>query len=112
MNKVLTVWFDDKGNLLTSAKKWQISVSNGKSEVAKDFADIFEYRRMDSGLGVARAYFKSLQTNREYSMFIDDFDALIKAKKFINNQIQGMFRFIKRGQSQAIKLILEKPSTP
>lgn len=112
MNKTLTVWFDDKGNLLESAKQWQIKRSNGKSETGRDFDDHFEYLRMDSGLGTARAYFKSTATNREYSMFFDDFDDVIKAKQFINNQIVGKFRFVKRGQSQAIKLILEKPATP
>jgi hypothetical protein len=110
VNKPLTMWFDDKGNLLLSAYKW--SRGTGKTEIAKDFDDHFDYLRMDSGLGMARVHFKSVVTGREYSMFIDDFNDLIRARRFNNNQVEGKFRFVKRGQSQTIKLILEKPATP
>lgn len=107
MNKPLTIDFDYNGNM-----RLRGGYSGARTEIAKDFEDNFEYLKMDSGLGVARVHFKSLNTGRQYSMFIDDFNELILAKRFNNNQVEGKFRFIKRGQSQAIKLIIEKPTAP
>lgn len=103
MSKPLTMHFDNDGNLTLAA--WR----GVRTEIAKDFQDRLEFLKLDSGLGVARVHFQSTLTGRKYSMFIDDFNELILAKKFIDNQVEGTFRFIKRGQSQAIKLILEKP---
>lgn len=106
--KNLIVWFDDKGNLLTRVRPWVIQNQNAKSEDGKDFQDDMGYvRLMDGGQSHAgRVYLVSDKTNRQYSMFLDDFDAVIKAKLFVDNHIIGTFSFVKRGQSQAIKLVL------
>lgn len=106
MSKPLVMGFDSRGNL--ELRSWDCA----QTEIAKDFEDHFQYLKMDNGTGVSRVYWKSIRTGREYSMFISDFDEIILAKAFVNNQITGTFRFVKRGQSQAIKLILEPAAKP
>lgn len=104
MNKPLTVWFDDAGNLLLRADKWRIN--QAKSETAQDFTDLLVYDSIWDGGNSAGRVMLVATSGRKYSMFLDDFDKVIKANKFINNQIEGTFRFVKRGQAQAIKLLL------
>ena len=102
------IWFSDKGNLLSSCKKWEISINHGKSEVAQDFNDQLIYLRMiDFSQGAARVYFKSVSSGREYSMFLDDFNKAILANEFNHNLLNGTFRFVKRGVAQSIKLVLQ-----
>lgn len=107
--KQLLVWFDDKGNMLDQSASASWASSYGyKSEDAKDFDDRMEYTnlhefRRKSG----RVYFKSVTTGRQYTMYLDDFNALIKEKRFNNNQIEGKFHFVKRSSGQAIQLVLK-----
>jgi len=112
--KPLTIWFDDKGNLLDQVRPWMHNPQYGrnlKSEEGKDFNDTMMYVRLtDYGRNAARCDVKSASTGREYSMFLDDFHEVIKHGKFINNEINGTFRFVKKGSGQAIKLVI--PETP
>lgn len=102
----LTIWFDDKGNMLTYSS-YTAPHNTHKSEVAKDFDDrmrfvkIEEYRRKNT-----RVVIKSVTTGREYSMFTNDFNAAVKANQFIDSYLEGTWRFIKRSSGQAIILLL------
>lgn len=111
-NKVLTVWFDVKGNLLDHAPhKRYASHLNYLSEEASDFDDRLTYVEIAAWGGkAARVYLKSTRTGRQFSMFMDDFHNIIIAQRFNNNQIEGTFHFVKKGNAQAIKLLLPKIS--
>ncbi len=109
--KPLTIWFDDKGNMLTQAGSWTANTASSrgyKSEEAKDFDDCMvlvrlnEYYRKNT-----RVVLQSTTTGREYSMFIDDFNKALAAKRFNHLHMTGTWRFIKRGEGQAIQLVLE-----
>ena len=111
--KALTIWFDDKGNLLEQVGSWatnnQTWAATHKSELAEDFNDVMEYIRLvDYSRGSARVHLKSLNSGRVYSMFALDFHKIIIAKKFIDNRVSGTFHFSKKGSAQAINLIIEK----
>lgn len=114
--KLFTMWFDSKGNLLSRASDWIKRQTHAKSEEGKDFQDSMKFIRMnDGGQSTAgRAWFVSETTGRKYSMFIDDFDRAIRASAFIDLHLEGDFKFVKRGQSQAIALVLdqEPPDVP
>lgn len=106
--KQLVISFDDKGDMTDQAVDQRWANQGYKFEEAKDFDDRMEfvdlhefYRR--SG----RAYFKSLRTGRKYTMFLADFNLLVKAKRFVDNQIEGTFTFVKRSSGQAIQMLLE-----
>lgn len=111
--KALTIWFDDKGNMLTQAGSWTINQAtryNYKSEEAKDFDDDMEYVSIHEYRNSARVEFKSVNSGRRYSMFASDFNKVVLARQFNNNRVEGTFRFIKKGSGQAVKLVLpEKP---
>lgn len=112
--KPLTIWFDDKGNLLDQVRPWMHNPQYGrnlKSEEAKDFDDRMIYVRLvDYSRNASRVDLKSASTGREYSMFLDDFDQVIKKGKLVGLEIVGKFRFVKKGSGQAIKLVL--PEAP
>lgn len=108
--KPLTIWFNDKGDMLTQSSSNYVSNlgnSTDKSELAQDFDDrmvfvqLREYYRKNT-----RIILKSTTTGREYSMFVDDFNKAHKAKKFIDLHLEGTWRFIKRSNGQAIILVL------
>lgn len=109
--KPLIIWFDDKGNMLEHGDSRYANSTyyqNYKSEEAKDFDDRMTYVRLrDYTRGAARLYLQSAITGRTYSMFSDDFHDAIVAKRFVDNQLEGTFRFVKRGTGQAIQLVLE-----
>lgn len=93
------VVFYDNGDLA-----WRSYVYNGgKTEKNHVFSDTIGYE------GFARNYvqLKSLNSGRKYLMFLSDFDEVIQAKRFIDNQIVGNFCFCRKGRSQGIRLILE-----
>jgi hypothetical protein len=111
--KPLTIWFDDKGNLLDQVRPWMHNPQYGrvpKSEEGKDFDDRMIYVRLHDGRHAARCDVKSATTGREYSMFLSDFHDIITHGRLINGEIQGTFRFVKKGSGQAIKLVL--PEAP
>lgn len=115
--KLLTIWFNDKGNLVSVVRPWMLSGGNNynlKSEEGKDFSDRMEYVKVSDGgtSSAARLHLKSTMSGREYSMYLDDFHDVIMAKLFVDNHIEGDFRFVKKGTSQAIKLILPSHSKP
>ena len=105
--KQLFIWFNQNGDMLDQGG---YSPNNGygfKSEEAKDFQDRMEYDKLyEFRRKSGRAYFRSVTTGRQYTMYLDDFDKLIKAKRFVNNQIEGTFHFIKRSSGQAVQLVL------
>lgn len=106
--KVLQIEFDSNGNLMDQA--WGVSQTNNNGrrlETAQDFDDRMEYVKIISfHKRETRAYFKSITTGRQYSMYIDNFNECILAKQFIDNHLQGTWRFIKKGTGQTIKLLL------
>ncbi len=108
--KPLTVWFSSKGHLLSRAVDWIRRQAHAKSEEGTDFDDNMLYiTANDGGQSTAgRVWFMSENTKRKYSMFIDDFDLAVRSNAFINNHIEGTFKFVKRGQSQAIALVLDQ----
>lgn len=113
--KPLMMAFDEKGNLYESIRPWMSNNPNYiiKMEEAKDFTDTLEFMKVeDYYRGASRIRFKSVSNDREFTMYLDDFGALVKVRAFNNNQVVGTFRFAKRGTSQAIKLIIENPATP
>jgi predicted ATP-grasp superfamily ATP-dependent carboligase len=109
--KPLTIWFNDKGDMLTQSSS-NYGNRTDKSEIAQDFDDrmqfvsLREYYRKNT-----RVILKSTTTGREYSMFVDDFNKAHKAKKFIDLHLEGTWRFIKRGDGQAVILVLP-PESP
>jgi hypothetical protein len=108
--KQLIIWFDQNGNMSDHSVVVHLAPQHGyKSEDAKDFDDRMEYENLSEfRRRSGRVYFKSVSTGRRYSMYLDDFNALIKAKRFNNNQIEGTFHFIKRSSGQAVQLVLPK----
>jgi hypothetical protein len=104
--KLLEMSFDQNGNLLM----FSYSYGSAKTEPGNDFSEVMTYDHMYHS-SKPRVWFTSSQ-GRKYCMFIDEFDEVIKANKFVDNKITGTFRFEKRGQAQAIKLVLEKPKSP
>ena len=109
--KPLTIWFNQNGDMLDQGAynaSWAANYGY-KAEEAKDFDDRMEYEKLyEFRRKSGRVYFRSLTTGRQYTMYLDDFDKLIKAKRFFNNQIEGRFHFVKRSSGQAIQLVLEE----
>lgn len=114
------IWFNDKGDMLDEAGRHDDMlryVSGGHSthkfEPAADFDDhmvfvkISEYYRRST-----RIKLKSVTTGRQYSMFVDDFNNVVDAHRFVNNEIKGTFRFQKIGSGQSIMLVLPPKPTP
>jgi hypothetical protein len=108
--KILTVWFDQNGDLLDQWYDYggYANPYGYKSEEGKDFHDRMEivkfqeYARKNT-----RVILKSTVSGRKYSMYVDDFnDALLK-KKVIDLHLEGTFRFQKKSSGQTVKLVLE-----
>ena len=93
------VVFYDNGNLAHR----QYSYSNMKTEKNKVFTDTVEY----NGFYGAHIKFKSLNDGREFHMFMSDFDDVLRAKRFIDNQIVGSFCFCRKGKTQGFRLVLQ-----
>lgn len=103
--KPLKIYFDLNGNLLHGFYSWVQRSGNYKEEDNRVFIDRMEYH----GYGGSHIYFKSLMTGREYSMFMSDFDKMMKAKKMVDNIIEGEFTFTKKGRVQGFKMVLPVP---
>jgi hypothetical protein len=99
------VVFDKDGNLLGTSYYYGPTTT----EKNKMFPDTLEYAGWLNAKkgGNSRILFKSLNSNRQYCMFINDFDEVVKAKRFIDNLIAGDFTFCRKGQSQGIRLIFD-----
>lgn len=107
MKKPLKIWFDAKGNMLDQGnERWYKGNSNYKVEEAKDFKDRLEFKEIT--IYYPRVWLVSAKSGRSYCMLLADFEAAIKNKSFVNNTIEGEFRFTKKGQAQGVKLIIEK----
>jgi hypothetical protein len=112
--KALTIWFDDKGNMLEQSyghmTSGQPAYQGGPvyfSEIAENFVDRLEYVNLtDYYRGKSRVALKSITSHRTYSIYVDHFNKIILADRFVNKMIDGEWRFIKHGTGQAIELIL------
>lgn len=109
--KILTIWFNDKGDLLNQASSYAIRARGAtyKSEEAKDFKDRMEFVNICQFRNSSRVELRSVISGRKYNMFASDFNEVIHAHKFIDNHVEGIFRFLKKGSGQAIKLITPAP---
>lgn len=106
--KNLTMWFDDKGNLLSRAADYLKKRAHAQSKEGENFKDSMKFIHIyDGGQSAGRVWFESENSKSKYSMFVDDFDRVIRSNAFINNHVEGTFKFVKRGQAQGIALILE-----
>jgi hypothetical protein len=109
--KPLTMEFSVNGYLLEHSWCAPHLHSTSVFEEAKDFDDRIRYLKFrDYSHGCSRALFESMTTGRQYTMFLDHFDQAITSLKFVDNHIEGTFRFVKKGTAQAIKLVLENKS--
>ena len=98
------VYFDKKGNLLRRHRYWD--ASNEVEEDNKIFSDRLEY----VSCGGSQINFKSLNSNRQYGMFLSDFNKVMQAKKLQNNIIEGEFFFTRKGLVQGLRMLLpEQP---
>lgn len=106
------VVFLNNGDLCEGGGDWLLSrpnfSSNYKTEDNAPFADSFEYEGYHGAAGGnSRILFKSIKTGRKVSMFMSDFDEVIREKRFIDNQIVGLFCYCRKNIKQGIRLILE-----
>lgn len=114
MSKPLYIWFTDDGAMLHDAGRYEdMMASNAniarpyKCEVAQDFEDQLVFVKIsDYYRGLARVKFISAITGRTYVMYANDFNKVVEANRFINNQVKGTFRFMKKGMAQTIQLVL------
>jgi hypothetical protein len=108
--KPLVIWFESNGDMSDQSIVTHLAAQYGfKSEEAKDFDDQMEYIKIQEfHKRSGRVYFKSTTTGRKYTMYLDDFNELIKAGKFNHNLVEGTFHFIKKSSGQAIQLVLPK----
>lgn len=104
--KLLTIWFNKNGDMISLAHRWLTSGGDHFSEVGEDFDDTLVFHKMYE-YKTARVYFKSKTNGRYYCMFLDHFGELLRLGKLNNNEITGKFRFTKRGQGQGIKMVLD-----
>lgn len=99
------VMFTDKGDL-----SYRVYNHYGTAKFERNyiFPDILEYTGyFASTSGNSHIKLKSLNSGRNYHMFMADFYELIQSRRFLNNQIVGLFTFCKKGVTQGIRLILE-----
>jgi hypothetical protein len=68
-----------------------------------EFEDKLHYLRYSRGRSSAKIHFKSEITDKEYEMFLTDFDDLMNNKGFDKNTVDGTFTFCKRGSNYGIK---------
>lgn len=105
MSKPLQISFDDKGNLISRVRGWRApTMKTEENSVFDDKLEYVSYLSYDS----PKMKFKSLNSGREYVMFLSDFDDVLQGKLFVNNVVESKFTFCKKGMSQGIKLFKEK----
>jgi hypothetical protein len=106
------VVFTNTGDLCEGGGDWLLShpnfSSNYKTEDNAPFTDTFEYTGYHGAAGGnSRILFQSVKTGRKVSMFMSDFDEVIQSKRFIDNQIVGLFCYCRKYIKQGIRLILD-----
>jgi len=112
------VAFDKDGNLMETyweppdpskpPPSWTTGPKGLKYEPNCIFSDTFEFVRCYPTKGSAHFLFRSLNTGRKYSMFLSDFEDVMKGKRLIDgHKLQGEFTFCKRGISQGVRMIIE-----
>lgn len=106
------VLFHNNGDLCSDNSNWMAHHPNFavdyKSEDNAPFTDTLEYQGYYGAAGGnSHIQFKSVKTGRKTTMFMSDFDDVIKADRFINKQIVGLFCYCKKNTKQGIRLILD-----
>lgn len=106
------VVFKNNGDLCESNDDWMMRHPNFandyKTEDNAPFTDSFEYVGYHGAAGGnSKILFKSVKTGRKVIMFMSDFDEVIQAKRFIDNQIVGLFCYCKKNVKQGVRLILD-----
>ena len=107
MKKPLRILIKSNGDMLDYATSYGTNNPNYSYIDAVDFTDRLEFSHM-WGYRAGRVSFTSLNSGRIYYMFLSDFEAAIKARKFVDNILDGEFKFVKKGTAQSVKLILQK----
>jgi len=109
MKQPLTIYFNSNGDMCDYISSWAVKNSTSKYSpvIAQNFKDRLDFDHM-YGYRAGRAIFKSATSGRTFYMFLRDFEEVIKSRLFIDNAIDGEFQFIKKGQAQGIKLIINK----
>lgn len=102
MKKEMTIWFDRNGNMVDYASPAVMLRSN--SQISENFNDILRYQSIQQ-YRAPKIIFKSINSNRLYYMFLNDFADVLHMNRFINNEIAGLFEFVKKGRSQGIKVV-------
>lgn len=106
------VVFLNNGDLCEGGGDWLLNhphfATNYKTEDNAPFPDIFEYEGYHGAAGGnSRILFKSTKTGRKVSMFMSDFDEVIREKRFIDNHIVGLFCYCRKNIKQGVRLILD-----
>jgi len=96
------VSFDSNGNLNRNDHD---SGFKQKNSIFNDTLEYIGYLKARPG-GNSYLQFISIFSGRKYHMFISDFNDVILAKRFVDNKVFGNFYFVRKGNSQGIKLIL------
>lgn len=98
------VYFDADGRLSWHHAQWSNPAHKEPNEV---FTDKLVYSGYSNSRGGVHIFFISEKTGRELSMFMSDFDEIIKAGLFMDKTVQGKFCFTKKGQSQGVRYFFE-----
>ena len=111
------VSFDKDGNLTrryltplvatSTSRSWKIN-HTGFNEPNAIFADNLAFVKCYSTQNSAHFVFESLKDGRQYSMFLSDFEDIMKEHRLVDGyRIQGEFVFCKKGNSQGVRMIIE-----
>lgn len=87
--------FDTKGNQLSYVDTYW-----GRDAIMKDnyeFEDTLVYSGYGRGRSSVTMDFKSKTDEKNYSMFISDFDSVVS--EMVNGEVKGKFTFVKKGKT-------------
>jgi hypothetical protein len=90
--------FNVKGDLMSYEYHGAIMKDNF------EFSDTLTYNGYGRGRSAASLYFTDAK-GITYSMFLSDFDDLMKTKKLIGDQVSGKWTFVKKGSNYGIKFL-------
>lgn len=106
------VFFHLNGDLCEGQYQWMINHPTASAQYKTEdnipFADTLEYDGFHGATGGnSHILFKSIKNARRVSMFMSDFDEVIRANRFIDQRIVGLFCYCKKNTKQGVRLILE-----
>lgn len=96
--------FDSKGNQLSYVDEWMIKNGRAILKDNEEFEETLTYSGYGRGRSSATIHFKDAKNN-EYSMFLSDFDELMRSGKLSGNQIKAKWTFAKKGRNFGIKMV-------